>query len=124
MVITMAINLNTKRNKHSRRCLYYKARYINNNTELISNAVAEGVFYVMDKVAYKEYTEVLNGVARTKVKTLTIETNDYVPNLDCDDYVLYEGDLWRVVSVEKDDQEKNKFFSSRAATTTTIELRR
>lgn len=120
----MAVNINTKRNKHSRRCLYYKGRMVDNASKLISNAVAEGVFYCQDKIPYKEYTEVINGVTRIKVKTLTIETNDFVPNLDCDDFVLYEGDLWRVVSITKDDQEKNKFYSSRASATTTIELRR
>ena len=120
----MAVNLNTKRNKHATRCLYYKGRMVDNASKLISNAVAEGVFYAQDKEPYREYTEVVNGISRIKVKTLTIETNDYIPNLDCDDFVLYEGDLWRVVSITKDDQEKNKFYSSRAATVSTIELRK
>lgn len=120
----MAINVNTKRNKNATRCLYYKGRMVDNASKLISNAVAEGVFYALDKIPYKEYTEVVNGVSRIKVKTLTIETSDYVPNLECDDFVLYEGNLWRVVDITKDDSEKNKFYSSRPATVSTISLRR
>ena len=107
---TMAININTKRNKNATRCLYYKGQFVDNQSKLISNAVAEGVFYAQDKEPYREYTEVVNGVGRIKVKTLIIQTNDFIPDLETDDFVLYEGDLWRVVAISKDDQEKNKYY--------------
>ena len=120
----MAIDLNSKRNKHATRCKYYKAEYVDNNTRLKPNAISKGVFYSMDKVPYREYTENANGVARMRVRTVTIETNDYIPDIEADDFVLYDGNLWRIHALTKDDLEKNKYYSSHPATITTIELRR
>lgn len=120
----MAIDLRNSRNNYATRCKYYKAEYVDNNTRLIPNAIAKGVFYSKDKVPYREYTENANGVARMKVRTVTIETNDYIPDIEADDFVLYDGNLWRVHALTKDDLEKNKYYSSRPTTITTIELRR
>lgn len=120
----MALDLSNSRKGYPDRCKWYKGNYVV-NMKLVPNAACEGVFYSTDKVALSKSYEILFGNTGQEVSKITIETNDNVRNMKVNDYVLYAGELWRVVNLpEINDVNENKYYSSRPRTTTIIELRK
>jgi len=118
----MAIDVRTSRKGRFDRNKYYKATYVTGN-KLTSGAIAQGIFYSTDTVAVNVVI-FMNGNVQAKQYTVTIETSDYVGDLEPNDYVLYSGELWLVVNAIPDDQNKSKEFNSRPVYTTTISLRK
>ena len=57
------------------------------------------MFYSVDYESMSVTSEWLNGTQH-KTKRIKIKTNDYVVDLEIDDYVMYNGDLWLVESLE------------------------
>ena len=106
------------------RAYIYKAKYVNNN-KLVVNPICEGIIYIKDKIAYSEHNENIGGMARNTNKTLSVETRDFINGITINDYLLINGELWRVNSIpEVDDYELAKPYSRRPRATTTLELRR
>lgn len=119
----MGINPYTKRTDYPSRCKWYKAEYVEHG-KLVDNAECEGVFYCKDAVDYQEIFDNSFGVAGQIIKTVTIETPDNIPDIHINDYVFYDGELWRVNSIpSKDDLSKSKFYRSRPQVITRLELR-
>lgn len=90
---------------------YYKAQYVNQN-KLTQNAVCQGVFYSTDNEPMNITSENFNGVSH-KTKRIKIETIDYIPDLEIDDFVLYNNEIWLVESLDIADLVDNaKAFKS------------
>ena len=117
----MGIDLRINRKEYPTRCKWFKAEYVQNE-RLVRDAVCEGVFYTKDA---KDYEEFRDGVASATIHQITIETPDYIPNITINDYVLYDGDLWRVHQIPaKADETPNKRYSMRPKMITTLILRK
>jgi len=80
---------------------YYKGVLTNNN-KLTRSETVLGIFYSKDYEPVRTLSEVVNGVKHTKT-TVKLLTNDYIPNLEVDDYVLFDGGYWIVETVDKAD---------------------
>lgn len=120
----MGIDLRSPRKEYNVRCKWYKGAYVINQ-QLVKNAICEGVFYVKDTKDYEEFRETEYGVSSHVVSQVQIETPDYIPDITVNDFVFYDGALWRVHQIPtKADESPNKKFSSRPKTITTLILRK
>ena len=117
----MAIDVRTSRSGNYNRCKWYKAIYIKGN-KLISDAIAEGVFYSNDTSNIKNRVNVANGVLTDNV-ALTISTQDYVGGMSPDDVVEIDGELFIVVSLDVKPHGRSEQFNRRVAAETIITLR-
>ena len=98
------------------RCKYYKATYVTNN-KLTQDAEPVGIFYSND---YEPVTgsSAVDGLTKAIEWRVTLETEDYILDLLADDYVLYDGNLWRVEkTTAKDKRDNAKMFKNHAYTT-------
>lgn len=84
---------------------YYKGTVTTNN-KLTRSKNAIGVFYSSDYEPIRFMNEVVNGVKHSK-KTVKLITNDYISNLEVDDFVYYSGEYWLVESIEVADIRDN-----------------
>jgi hypothetical protein len=116
----MGIDVNNSRRDHPDRNIWYKAKYVSNN-KLVKDAVPQGVFYSRDVKDFgTQLAQVGNG--QVILKTGEIETNDNVSEMEVNDFVLYDGTLYRVDNVVHGDLNKNKFISTRPSYTSIISL--
>lgn len=112
------------------------SKYVDRNywykRELVSDMKTEpksapsGLFYSVDYEALSSQS-VVTGNVKNKQFYLTIETEDYIPDISVDDYVLYGGDdrMWIVDSLPMiEDKNESKEYSKRPPITTRIRLRR
>jgi len=104
------------------RVKYYKAEYVNQN-KLTQDAECQGVFYSTDHEPLSVISEWLNGTQH-KTKRIKLKTIDFVTDLEVDDFVLYNDELWLVESLEIADIENNAKPYLRHANTTIIGLRK
>lgn len=120
----MGIDILQKRQDKFDRNIYYKRTYVD-NMKLTQGAVAQGVFYSSDKVAYSEQTMAVGNMKKT-MKLVTIETTDTINDLEVDDFVLYGGDgqLYIVDNIVAEDYNQAKEFSNRPSFRREIRLRR
>jgi hypothetical protein len=120
----MGIDLYQSRANKLDRSIYYKREYVD-NMKLIKGAVAQGIFYSTDKVAYSEQTMAVGNMKKT-MKLITIETTDNINDLEVDDFVLYGGDgeIYIVDNIVAEDFNPAKEFSNRASFRKEIRLRR
>lgn len=118
----MGRDLRNSRKDFPDRCKWYKANYVMNK-KLVQDAICEGVFYSRDVVDQSESKQVQFGVANHQQSRLTIETPDYIGEIKIDDFLLLDGDLWRVTEIPaiKDD-DAGKYYSTRPKTLTTLVL--
>ena len=116
--------LDTRRSRAGKfsRNKYYKGEYVE-KMQLVKDAISQGVFYSSDKEAFTVST-IVSGAMKKQMITGVIVTNDYIPDLEPDDFVEYEGILHLVEKVVFDDLNDNKEFSTRPSYETTITLRR
>lgn len=87
------------------RCKYYKGEYTDNN-KLSRAEECEGVFYSTDYEPIKINNYVNNGV-KHKDYTVKLITNDYIPDIEIDDYVLYNEEYWLVTDIQVSDIKDN-----------------
>jgi hypothetical protein len=118
----MGLDLQKPRKNHFDRNKWYKREYVN-NMKLIQGAAVSGVFYSTDKDAISIQTIFVGNIKKTTY-TITIITHDNVAEMEMDDYVLYNNELWLVDNILSDDDNKAKQFSSRASRITEILLRK
>jgi hypothetical protein len=120
----MGIDLLQSRANKVDRNKFYKREYVD-NMKLVVGAIAQGVFYSTDKVAFSEQTMAVGNMKKT-MKLITIETTDTIDNLEVDDFVLYGGDgqIYIVDSIIAEDHNPAKEFSNRPSFIREIRLRR
>lgn len=120
----MGIDILQSRANRFDRNKFYKREYVN-SMKLVVGAIAQGVFYSTDKVAFSEQTMAVGNIKKT-MKLITIETTDTITNLEVDDFVLYGGDgqLYIVDNIIAEDHNQGKEFSSRTSFRKEIRLRR
>jgi hypothetical protein len=120
----MGIDILQSRAGRFDRNKYYKRQYVD-AMKLVKGAVAQGVFYSTDKVAYSEQTMAVGNIKKT-MKLITLETTDSINNLEVDDFVLYGGDgeLYIVDNIVAEDYNQSKEFSKRPSFRKEIRLRR
>lgn len=117
----MGIDTTQRRDVYNDRCKWYKKTDVS-RTKLSADAVAQSVFYSTDTVPLTE-TDIAEGNIKRKQFTITIQTPDYIGDMEADDFVLYSDDeLWRVKSIVRDDKNESKQFSKRPSVLTTLEL--
>lgn len=112
-------------NKYVDRNIWYKRELVS-DMKLIPNAKPTGLFYSVDYEALSSQS-IVTGNVKNKQFYLTIETEDYIPDISVDDYVLYGGDdrLWIVDSLPMvEDKNESKEYSKRPPVKTRIRLRR
>jgi len=90
---------------------------------LKTDAKCQGVFYSNDHTPFTT-SSVKMGNVKKKVVTGSIITYDFIPDLEEDDFILYEGDLFIVKDISREDLTENKQYSTRPSYETIIELRR
>lgn len=119
----MAVDFRQDRKEKLNRCKYYKASYINSDRTLKKDAICQGIFYAKDSVPF--ISQIVN-LGNVLVKQIigTIETKDFIPDLEANDFVEYGGDLYIVDKIIPDDENRTKQFSSRPSAVTSIQVRR
>lgn len=118
----MGRDLRQSRIDYNNRNLIYDGVYVD-NYQIKPNAISKGVFYSKD-LTPMSYGQNINGAVKYRYKKITIETLDFV-ELFPDDYVLYCGELYKVLDpVEQEDDEPSKFYSKRARLKTKITISR
>ena len=118
----MGRDLRQSRVDYNNRNLIYDGVYVD-NYQIKPNAIYKGVFY-SKHLTPMSYGQNINGAVKYRYKKITIETLDFV-ELFPDDYVLYCGELYKVLDpVEQEDDEPSKFYSKRARIKTKITISR
>jgi len=107
---------------HSRN-KYYKGEYVDDKGQLIKDAIIQGIFYSTD---YEDFTKTTINMGSIKKKQVSgkLVTTDYVGDLEPDDYVLYDGNLYVVTNIVEGDLNENKQYSTRPSFQTIISVRR
>lgn len=118
----MGIDLNLSRRDKTKRVKYYKRNYVE-NMKLTQDAQVAGVFYVSDKDVFTTQTISAGNVKRTQT-TGVVVTHDVVYGIEVDDFVSYDGSLYVVADIVRNDETSHKEFSSRPKTVTEIRLRK
>lgn len=117
------VDIYRNRKGYPYRCLYWKrdVSHTMDNEELIHNAEPSGVFYA--KVASSKFndTQDIAGVFRVGTEGITIETNDIV-EIDKDDLVQFDENVWIVSRVNNDPVQKNAEFGRKTSNKTLITL--
>lgn len=81
----------------------------------------KGVFYAKEISPFQETVISVNGRVKDKRYQATIETLDYINNLNVDDRVYYLGNFYRVESINSISV-SSQAFSNRPSKQTTIVL--
>jgi len=118
----VAIDTRTSRVGKSNRVKYYKKDYID-KMKLVSDAKVQGVFYCVDNGPFSS-TPISAGNVMQRQYTGSIKTEDIIDDLDVNDYVLYDGNLFLVTGIDREDNDDQKWFSNSPSIQTTIRLRR
>ena len=80
---------------------YYKGEYTNGN-KLTRAIECQGVFYSTDEQGIKSSLVTNNGITKT-IRTVDLVTNDYIPDLAENDFVLYNDEYWLVTSLSREE---------------------
>ncbi len=116
----MGIDINNSRRDHPDRNIWSTAPSVP-PPPLLPSSFPPGIFYSKDAKDFgTQLTQVGNG--QVILKTGEIETNDNVSEMEVNDFVLYDGTLYRVDNVIHGDLNKNKFISARPSYTSIISL--
>lgn len=118
----MARDIRQHKDKSNERCFYYKANYVDKR-KLLPNAVVEGVFYARENADFIS-SQGQNGNVAYKKSDGEIKTNDYVANLEVNDYVYWQGNLYLVAEIRDGAEIFTNQLSMRKAKTTYIRLRK
>jgi hypothetical protein len=118
----MAIDTRTSRSGKSNRNKYYKKEFVE-NMKLVQDAKAQGVFYSNDEAPFSS-TAISSGNIMKKQTTGTLVTEDIVDDLEVNDFVMNDGNLYLVVSIDREDNDDQKWFSNFPSKITKIRLRR
>ena len=118
----MAIDTRTTRADKGNRSKYYKKEYVE-NMKLIQDAKVQGVFYCKDVGPFSSIPVASGNIMRRQY-TGTIMTEDIVDDLEVNDFVLYDDNLYIVTGIDAEDNDSQKFFSSKPSKITNIRLRR
>lgn len=116
----MGIDTRAARRNKFDRCLYFKAKYVN-NMKLTQDAVVSGIFYA-EGVVDDTSSAIQNGNTQSKQIISSMITYDVVDDLEVNDYVYAGGDLNRVTSIVRKGVGKSEQFNRRPVIETTIEL--
>ena len=91
------------------------------NEELVHNKKPDGLFYAKIISSKANDTNDIAGVFRVGTEGLTVETQDFI-NLDKDDIVQFDENIWLVGKVNTEQIQKNAEFGRKVSNRTTIEL--
>lgn len=99
----MGFDLFQSRRNYNERCKWWSRNEAEENTpdELIMKRVPSGQFYAKEMNAEQLMKLNLGGVFRIDSTHVTIKSPDDLDNIKGDDIVLYQGEKWMVVSVQK-----------------------
>lgn len=117
------IDLYRSRRGYNYKCFYWKrdTSGVYDNEELIHKTRPTGVFYAKIVSSKANDTQDVAGVFRVGTEGITIETLDIV-NLDKDDLIQFDGNIWIVGRVNNEPLQKNAEFGHKTSNKTTIEL--
>ena len=117
------VDLNRSRRGYNYRCFYWKRdeNGIMDNEELVHNKKPDGLFYAKIISSKANDTNDIAGVFRVGTEGLTVETQDFI-NLDKDDIVQFDENIWLVGKVNTEQIQKNAEFGRKVSNRTTIEL--
>lgn len=117
------IDLYRSRRGYNYKCFYWKRDVsgVYDNEELTHKTRPTGVFYAKIVSSKGNDTQDVAGVFRVGTEGITIETLDIV-NLDKDDLVQSDGNIWLAGRVNSDPLQKNAEFGHKVSNKTTIEL--
>lgn len=120
------IDIYRSRRGYNYKCTYWtrKENGIMDNEQLIHNNQPNGQFYAKIISSKAKDTNDIAGVFRVGTEGVTIETNDKVMNLDKDDLVKFNNQIWLVGRVNTEAIQKNSEFGQKISYKTTIELNR
>lgn len=104
------------------RCLYYDAKYIN-NMKLEPDTIAKGVFYAGVSEPFTKSVEGNTTITRRTSKKGKIFTNDYIPDLMVNSYVLFKGSLYIVDEIVETEKTVKSAYGNRKIKTTYIGVR-
>lgn len=119
----MAINTNASRATKKIRCKYYRGEYLENKSELRKDAQVKGVFYAEQTTGFAKVKKTTGNV-RSNQTMVKLTTNDFVDDLLVDDFVLFDNEIWLVVSIIQTLANKSSGFLRKSQTVTEIELRK
>lgn len=116
----MGIDIYTNRKDYPSRCKWYKGDSAALNVLEIDKRL-KGVFYAKDLEAVKS-EKILVGSSMVTQYSAAIETPDVVRGIEPNDYVKYDGEMWRVESVIYEDSNEQKAYSKRPSILSTIRM--
>lgn len=115
----------SRRDKH-KLCIYWKqdeSEYYDKN-EIGYLKKPEGKFYAKEVNAQQDSSQTVGGVFMFDSSTVTLKTDDNVSNINKNDIVKYNDEMWRVVSIQKKPIRKNAQFMKKSIYTYFIDLKK
>lgn len=111
------------RRGYNYRCIYWKRKEngIYDNEQLIHNKRPDGIFYARITSSKANDTQDIAGIFRVGTEGITIETQDII-DLDKDDLVQFNEEIWLVGRVNSEQIQKNAEFGRITSNKTMIEL--
>lgn len=88
---------------YNERCRWWKRNenIEDGDSDLIYKRIPEGIFYAKEANAETNDDNIINGTFMINRTNVTIETLDDILGIESEDFVEYEGELWRVTGVQK-----------------------
>ena len=83
-----------------------------------------GSFMATEVSTYDRNNQIIGGAFTFDENYVTLETNDHVPDLTTNDIVVYNDNVWRIVSVSKHKRKKQSQFAKSFSYKTYISLKR
>ena len=117
------VDIYRSRRGYNYKCYYWKRNTngVMDNEELIHSQSPSGVFYAKISSSKFNDTQDIAGVFRVGTEGISIETQDCV-DLDKDDLVQFDGNIWIVGRINNDPIQKNAEFGHCTSNRTIIEL--
>lgn len=108
------------------RCTYWKVKENDyHNNQIVYERNPDGFFFAKEINSYTNNNQVLADAFLTEEINITLESHDDLSNLKTNDLVLYDGEVFRVDSIQKVTVKKQRMLMDHSLSFTYyISLRR
>lgn len=97
----MAFNPNTTHSSLNLRVKYYGHKYKDNDTKLLTDDKVKGLFYARKHANTTTDNYITQTGIKTVKKEMTLYTDDFIHDLEQDDFVVLENRKWIVTKQEE-----------------------
>lgn len=92
--------------------------------EMVYEREPDGSFYANEMQTYDSENQIIGGTFMFDQNFVTIVTEDNIPNININDIVVYDDEVWRISSISKRKRKRQNQFSRNCAYKTYLYLKR